>query len=267
MKLQLLYLYIIFNSICYSQNNISFNSHSHNDYANPKPLFTALSSGSKSIEADIIYLNDKLFVAHNVEDTNQNNTLEKMYLAPLKDIIENTNSEYHFNYELFLFIDIKLDAENTYKKLRSCLNKYKNYLTSINDGQLKIKNIRVIISGNRPIETVRNEMNRFIFLDGRFEDVGKGESENLFPIISEDWLAVSDKLSKYLGKESDIHDLKEFINKVHEENKLVRFWGTPDNDKFWDFSNNMKIDFVNTDMPDDYKKYYLIKFPKADIIK
>lgn len=72
-----------------------------------------------------------------------------MYLAPLKDIIENTNSEYHFNYELFLFIDIKLDAENTYKKLRSCLNKYKNYLTSINDGQLKIKNIRVIISGNR----------------------------------------------------------------------------------------------------------------------
>ena len=63
----LLLAILIFNT-AFSQNYTPSNAHSHNDYENPIPFFTAYEQGFGSIEADIFYFNDSLFVGHTFGD-------------------------------------------------------------------------------------------------------------------------------------------------------------------------------------------------------
>jgi hypothetical protein len=59
----------------------------------PFPLFTALSHGAASIEADIWLVDGELLVGHDVEDLNPKRTLRALYLDPLKDILDHANAQ------------------------------------------------------------------------------------------------------------------------------------------------------------------------------
>ncbi|MBK8946094.1 MAG: hypothetical protein IPM32_12600 [Ignavibacteriae bacterium] len=247
------------NVVLFGQNKFAVNSHSHNDYNNTIPLYNALKAGAKSIEVDIFFENNKFYVCHNNEDTIKNKSLEKMYFLPLQEIIENNKSLHHFEYELFLFIDIKSEAEKTYQPLKILLSKYVKYLTKIQNGNLIKNKLRVILSGNMPIEMVRNEIERFIFLDGRISNIGKNESNLLFPVISDNWLNVL-KIINDSDEEIKFQNLRNLIAQIHSENKMVRFWGIPDNQEYWKLQNDFGVDLINTDRVDNYQKYYVKYF-------
>src|SRR5689334_22425965 len=59
-------------------------AHAHNDYEHARPLLDALDQGFGSVEADIYLVDGQLLVAHNRQDVKRERTLEKLYLAPLK---------------------------------------------------------------------------------------------------------------------------------------------------------------------------------------
>ncbi|RGP81087.1 altered inheritance of mitochondria 6 [Fusarium longipes] len=68
--------------------------HSHNDYLRPRPLFSALSVGCASVEADVwLSSNGKdLLVGHHWWDLTPEKTLESLYIAPLLQILDSFNS-------------------------------------------------------------------------------------------------------------------------------------------------------------------------------
>jgi alkaline phosphatase len=66
-------LSIVFFKASYGQNYTVSNAHSHNDYENPIPFFTAYGQGFGSIEADIFYFHDSLFVGHTFPDIQKKN--------------------------------------------------------------------------------------------------------------------------------------------------------------------------------------------------
>ena len=53
--------------------------------------------------------------------------------------------------------------------------------------------------------------------------------------------------------EKDHQRLKHIVDSIHEEGKLVRFWGTPDDEIMWKFLLDNKVDILNVD---DHKKYF-----------
>src|SRR5688572_20087049 len=55
-------------------------AHAHNDYEHTRPLLDALDLGYCSVEADIFLVNRQLLVAHNLEDTRPERTLQSLYL-------------------------------------------------------------------------------------------------------------------------------------------------------------------------------------------
>src|SRR5436190_19031129 len=62
------------------------NAHAHNDYAHARPLFDSLDQAFCSVEADVFLVkNGQLLVGHTAVDLKPERTLEKLYLAPLRE--------------------------------------------------------------------------------------------------------------------------------------------------------------------------------------
>ena len=88
------------------------------------------------------------------------------------------------------------------------------------------------LSGKSPRKAIAAETNRFIFLDGTIEDLGKGIPAVLMPVIS-------DNYSKYIGWKGQgeipaekLEKVREYIRQTHAEGKLFRWWGAPDTPLF-----------------------------------
>ena len=61
----------------------TLNAHSHNDYEQKIPFFTAYNAHFGSIEADIWAVNGVLFVAHDSVEITPARTLDALYLQPI----------------------------------------------------------------------------------------------------------------------------------------------------------------------------------------
>ncbi|KAF4446588.1 Altered inheritance of mitochondria protein 6 [Fusarium austroafricanum] len=108
--------------------------HSHNDYLRPRPLFSALSVGCASVEADVWLSKngEDLLVGHHWWDLRSEKTLNSLYINPLLQILDSFNSlpaagdladkrypaagvfASHPNKTLILFIDVKDDSAKTW---------------------------------------------------------------------------------------------------------------------------------------------------------
>lgn len=256
MIIKILTIFLTLSFTVNAQCDNSLGMHSHNDYENQNPLFNALKNCAKSIEVDIHLYNGDLFVAHDKEEIIKEKTLVNLYLDPLLKILNDTKSEYYFNYELFLLIDIKTEADQTYKKLNEVLNPYREFLTFLDEkNNLKKRNIRIIISGNSPAQSMLDRIDGYCFIDGRTSDIGQNKSSKIFPLISENWYKVLESLTDKENPSLVNAELIELVNKIHNENKLVRFWGIPDDVKHWELQKDIGIDLINTDKVDELNKF------------
>lgn len=227
-------------------------AHAHNDYRHPHPLFDALAYGYVSVEADIHHVDGKLFVAHDTEDITNERTLQALYLDPLRKIVkENRGKVYEGDISFILLIDIKSNADTTYRVLREVLKKYKDMLTYYNRGECKKGAVTIIVSGNRPSELMKNEIFRLAAYDGRPEDLESQIPNRLIPLISANWT----DYFKWNGEGPIPIDekkyLNQFVNKAHQQGRQVRFWATdvasPLQQNFWKTLLENEVDFIGTD--------------------
>ncbi|KAL6352282.1 hypothetical protein LRP88_14489 [Fusarium phalaenopsidis] len=124
--------------------------HSHNDYLRPRPLFSALSVGCMSVEADVWRSKDgnELLVGHHWWDLTPKKTLRSLYIDPLLQILDLINAERsrvipdsnrhpagvfanYPNRTLILFIDVKDDPVTTWPLVLEQLQplRERNYLS------------------------------------------------------------------------------------------------------------------------------------------
>ncbi|KAM0418721.1 hypothetical protein ACHAPT_012319 [Fusarium lateritium] len=150
--------------------------HSHNDYLRPRPLFSALSVGCVSVEADVWRSKDgnELLVGHHWWDLTPSKTLHSLYIDPLMQILDSMNtapSEGGPRYEdhpagvfanypnrtLILFIDVKDDPVTTWplvlKQLqplrdRSYLSRHERIPSSPTNQTFQHGPITVVGTGN-----------------------------------------------------------------------------------------------------------------------
>lgn len=161
---------------------------SHNDYQHPRPLLDALEQGFCSVEADIYPVDGKLLVAHDRDRTQPDRTLEGLYLQPLHKRVEgNGGRVFPGGSEFLLLIDIKASADESYRLLRPLLEKHAAMLTRFTASATITGAVTVILSGDRPIELLRRETNRWCALDGRLPDLDTNPSPHLFPLVSASW--------------------------------------------------------------------------------
>lgn len=223
-------------------------AHAHNDYLHPRPLLDALEQGFGSIEADVFLVGGKLRVAHSLVEIRNDRTLDALYLKPLAARCEAHGGRVYRNGpELLLLVDFKSNAESTYERLAEELAPYSKHLTRLEDGKLISGAIRVVVSGNRPVEILKAEQSRLAFIDGRVNDLVENSPVDLIPLVSDQW----SKHFKWQGSGEmsvvEKQKLAEMVSLVHQQHRKLRFWGVPDNAVSWKQLLLADVDLINTD--------------------
>lgn len=223
-------------------------AHAHNDYYHKRPLLDALDNGFCSVEADILLVDGKLLVAHSYLESRKDRTLDKLYLQPLKRIIEKNDGTVHRRKSRFLLlIDVKTNADETFKELDKQLKRYPEIFSHYKDGKWNKKPVLVIISGNRPKQAIKNQNYKIAAIDGRLFDLGKGIDSKFMPLISDRWGSHFKWKGRKEFPEAERKKLRSLVERSHREKKIIRFWGIPDKDNVWKELKNAGVDLINTD--------------------
>lgn len=220
------------------------NAHSHNDYEQPIPFWTAYNAGFGSIEADIFLVNgnDELLVAHTpAELATKKRRLDSLYLIPLRDCIRNNHGHPYadFSKKLQILIDVKTAAVPTLLKFIETIKKYPELV--------KTPSVQFVISGGRPNPDSFPSYPSYIWFDGELDKTYSPQALTKIVMMS-DYLKrytlwnTKEKLSA-----ADSVKLKAAVDKSHQLGKPVRFWDAPDNIDAWNVLIGFKVDFINTD--------------------
>lgn len=224
------------------------NAHAHNDYYHSRPLLDALEQGFGSVEADVFLVDGELLVAHSSFEVRAERTLDKLYLEPLAARCEaNGGRVYRGGPELILLVDLKTEAEATYARLLEKLARFESLLSKLVDGKIQAGAVRVVVSGNRPVETMAKQSSRLAFLDGRMPDLDENSAVELAPVVSDQWT----NHFKWRGRgempKHEVEKLSALVEKTHRQHRKLRFWGAPDNPATWEQMAASGVDLINTD--------------------
>lgn len=167
--------------------------HSHNDYWRRVPLYSAISAGCISVEADIWLHEEELYVGHDTASLTRNRTLNNLYIKPLIDILSHQNPTNSFypqentgpagvfdtspSQSLVLLIDFKTTGETLWPYVLSALQPLRDrgYLTHLNRTQIIHCPITVVGTGNTPFNLVASEESNphlDVFFDAPLDEMG-----------------------------------------------------------------------------------------------
>jgi len=227
--------------------------HSHNDYKQAYPFSLAYNAAMESIEADVFLLNDTLYVAHEKKEIAPSRTLDSLYLRPLATLYKQ-NGNHPFadkTKKLQLVIDIKENYQQTIPAIIKRLAAYQAiFNTSLNPDAVK-----VVLSGDLPNPEEFDNYPAHIYFDGR-PNINYGNALSRVAMISQD----IKKYSLWNGEGTPNPHDKEILIKVvkaaHELGKPFRFWATHDSPNTWLELEKIGVDWINTDHPDELRKYY-----------
>ncbi|HWB27209.1 MAG TPA: phosphatidylinositol-specific phospholipase C/glycerophosphodiester phosphodiesterase family protein [Chitinophagaceae bacterium] len=217
------------------------NAHSHNDYEQPVPFYTAYNAMFGSIEADIFLVKGQLLVAHSFEELKKNRSLEDYYIKPLLTFVQKNNG-YPFadtSRRLQMMIDVKTGAVNTLDSLEALLKRYPQVINN--------SHIHWAISGNRPKDSTWQQCPAFIWFDGVLSKDYNTEALQKIIMMSDDFKSYSQWNGEGEIPAADLEKIKRAITKSHTVNKKVRFWDAPDTPAAWKQFMQLGVDYINTD--------------------
>lgn len=239
------------------------NAHSHNDYFRNCPLKDALRHGFTSVEADVLYIYGKLKVGHDMPDRSfpRLKSLNRQYIKPLWRRWKRCDQEIYKGYEgdFYLWIDIKIYPNQTYRELRDLLYPYRKMLNYYENGKFHPGKVTVILSGDRPIEALLNDTLQLMTLDGRPSDLAKNYPSHLMPFISESADKVAEVEDYAQVDEEAFMKIFKFIKETHSQGKRARLWATPEDENLWIKLLEMEIDLINTDKLSKLRRFLLDK--------
>lgn len=217
------------------------NAHSHNDYEQKIPFYTAYNARFGSIEADIFLQNGELIVAHSKEELSLHRTLDSLYLQPLLYTVKQNKG---FAYDdtarhLQMMIDIKTEAASTLRTLVQTLQKY--------PGLISTSSIKWTISGERPSPDSFANYPGFIWFDGNINDNYSAAALSRITMMSGDLADYTHWNGKSNLPQKDEATITALVNKAHNLHKPVRFWGAPDVVNAWYQLMKIGVDYLNTD--------------------
>lgn len=226
--------------------SVNKNAHSHNDYLQVQPFYTAYANQFASIEIDVFLKGDSLYVAHEEESIKSGHTIQNLYLKPLLEQIARHNGKVYPNGgHLQFLIDLKTSGEPTLRMLENQLKPLRKYFDRAQNPDA----VRLVISGDMPKAAHFRDYDPIFFFDGRAGTIYSEDQLKRVAFYSAPFQAFS--LWNGLGRITapEWNKLKLFVDSVHTLGKPVRFWGCPDTKTAWQAFIKLGVDYLNTDAP------------------
>lgn len=229
-------------------------AHAHNDYEHTRPLYDALEHGFTSVEADVWLVDGELLVAHDRQDAQPSRTLESLYLDPLEQQAARRGGTVYPDWDgvFQLLIDVKSEANPTYRAIDAELNEHRRIMTSFAGGSVDQDAVTAVISGNRDLPYMLAQQVRYAGYDGRMADLESGLPASDMPLVSDNWTRHFTWQGVGPMPEAERDKLHGIVEKAHVAGYRMRFWATPDaagpaRDAVWRELLAADMDHINTD--------------------
>lgn len=240
-------------------------AHAHNDYEHARPLFDAIDRGFCSVEADIYLVDGQLLVAHDRKDVKPERTLASLYLEPLRQRVrQNSGKVFRTGPGVVLLVDVKSEASATYAALHLELAKFREMLTTYQDGRSKPGAVTVIVSGNRAPKDMLAQSVRYAAIDGRKDDLELNPPATFVPLVSENWKKIFTWDWQGEMPADERAALKQWVERAHGQGRKVRFWNTPDRADAWRILGDAGVDVIGTDDLDGLQRFLLREAESVD---
>ncbi|PSR99261.1 PLC-like phosphodiesterase [Coniella lustricola] len=232
-----------------TQGIIPKSFHSHNDYWRPVPVYSALSTGAISIEADVWLYNGVLHVGHEESALTSARTFDSLYIQPLLSILQRQNpsnssfltlgTTYNGVYDtdgsqtLYLFVDVKTDGPSTFPYVVEALQPLRDagYLSTFNGSVVTSKPITVIGTGNTPLDQVQGVSPRDYFYDAPIPTLATtfaNITAEVSPIASTDFaVQFPDVVSNQGFDALQLALLQAQVAVAHAKGIKLRYWDQP----------------------------------------
>jgi glycerophosphoryl diester phosphodiesterase len=209
-------------------------------------LFDALDNGFTYVEADVYLRKGQLVVAHMLPVLQPSRTLEKLYLNPLSHFFKNDSMGITYP-PITLMIDIKSNPEKTYQALAGLLHRYESLLSYYENGTLYKRAVTIVITGNKPVRTIKNLDCRYVFIDEDLIQMAKEKNPaNLFPIASCRYGRILGRNGEETLSKEEKQNLCRYVQIAHQNGKIVRLWASPENTIVWKELLSCGVDLINT---------------------
>jgi hypothetical protein len=193
-------------------------------------------------------------VAHNKAGMDLNYTLDKLYLNRIDSLFKLNNGKVSTDkkYTFALMIDFKTSWDATFPALKKHIEKYGN----IFDRSKNKKAVQIVISGNRPADSLFHTFPSWVYFDGLPNISYAKEDLKRVTMISDNFAAYSKW--KGIGEipAADQLKLKKIIDQAHQLHRPMRFWGAPDTQDCWRQLKDLGVDIINTDKIVECKTYF-----------
>lgn len=224
--------------------------HSHNDYTRARPLWEALENGFTSLEIDVYTAGDgTLRVSHLPLALQTKPTLDELYLKPLKEWIDRNNGRVYPGTDvvLTLMIDLKGNGNVTYPLLKKALLPYRPYVILYNNTQIVQKGpLRLMLSGNRPVDSLAAEKEQWFTLDGAlgtdYDNKNVRVDRESAPFGAH---FKKTKDGNFTAEEKE--RLSKFVKQTGEKKRELRFWAAGNNPKRWQALAQAGVTTLNAD--------------------
>ena len=123
--------------------------------------------------------------------------------------------------------------------------------------------VKILISGNRPIQDVLNDDPQLAGLDGRPFDLTQNIPASVIPVISEHFSYFLSFKANGEINEGQYERLKKLVEDTHSQDKILRLWGTPDNEGVWRFLLDNGLDLINVDHIKEFREFVLEYDPSS----
>ena len=223
--------------------------HSHNDYLQTVPFWTAYNAVAGSVEADIFSVDGQLYVARNKSEAKKKKTLDALYIEPLLLRFEqNRNRPWPDSEEkLQLLIDIKSSTDPALDLLTEKLARHRELF----DRSVNPYAVQVVVTGNIPDPEDFGNYPAFIMFEGRHTATySTGQLERI-ALYGATWNVPNSKTMP----DSDRQKIKEVIDTVHGLNKKIRIRATIDSPAAWEVLTELGVDYVNTDKVNEFAEF------------
>jgi len=229
-------------SIHYTTTNV----HSHNDYDQAIPFYGAYAREFGSIEADLWVVDSQLYVAHDRPEISSEHTFRFLYLDPLiRQIKSNGGKAYRSGKDLQLLIDLKSPYYEVLPLLLHELEPYRPYFDRKNNPDA----VRLVISGHMPPPDSLYIYDPIFTFDGRLNTEYPEENwERVILVSANVQNVVSWKRDEVLSEEKQ-DKLRKVIDHIHQKDKLIRFWATPNTEEAYRMLMKLGVDYIGTDDP------------------
>ncbi|KAI2606703.1 hypothetical protein GGR54DRAFT_620393 [Hypoxylon sp. NC1633] len=235
--------------------------HSHNDYDQNIPLFSAISAGCIGIEADVFLRNGDVIIGHSSPTSGR--TLSLQYIQPLKAILDhNNNGLTNKDNGLYaaapwqsvtLLVDFKTSETGTLDAVVKAIQPLQDagYLSHL-DGNNKFvpRQITVVASGSAPFDRINTGdgvPNRNVFYDAHVDQWDtKFTSTNSYYASADFQSAIGNPSSESAFSQDQKNKVSSQVQTAHAAGLVVRYYNLP-GDFIWESLKALGVDLLNAD--------------------